>query len=329
MRHCLYLVATHYTEPRLLQIRGQVGWEPIKDFQGSQLLGQTDVRVFPGSIQPMTRQAIQDRLNFLITAFPGAISIEQAQAALEGGTAEDLIRGYELDVARAWRIVQKIKLGPEILFNQPPRMEYDPVQGPREVPAWMPRKQDNLAVHFQVFGDYLKTDDYDNQPPDVQEAFNLYYAGLEYLKLQKEQQAAQQQQAMAEGLGMQNAAKPHFPRRCLPSRIPVCPPRAAPRSRQLPHERPELDQGDPSPLRQLREQADGRLRRSRRRDHRQLHQGAARQAARAVEPRLPRSAQGFARSYQNFHTPDTTGTLAPRPRPSQTAGHAPQAPARP
>ena len=49
MRHCLLLVARYYTEPRTVQIRGRMGWESIPDFKGAHLLGQTNVRVFPGS----------------------------------------------------------------------------------------------------------------------------------------------------------------------------------------------------------------------------------------------------------------------------------------
>src|SRR5690606_31628060 len=47
----LYLVQQHYTEPRLLRIKGRWTTDVIRDFRGAQLLGQTDVRVAPGSIE--------------------------------------------------------------------------------------------------------------------------------------------------------------------------------------------------------------------------------------------------------------------------------------
>jgi hypothetical protein len=37
-------------------------------------------------------------------------------AAIEGGTGEKLIESYELDVARANLMLQKILAGPEVLF---------------------------------------------------------------------------------------------------------------------------------------------------------------------------------------------------------------------
>ena len=58
MRHCLVLVARYYTEPRTLQIRGRMGWESIADFKGAKLMGQTNVRVFPGSLEYLTRNQI-------------------------------------------------------------------------------------------------------------------------------------------------------------------------------------------------------------------------------------------------------------------------------
>ena len=65
MRHCLILVARYYTEPRTLQIRGRMGWESIADFKGAQLLGQTNVRVFPGSLEYLTRAQIMAKVAVL------------------------------------------------------------------------------------------------------------------------------------------------------------------------------------------------------------------------------------------------------------------------
>jgi hypothetical protein len=72
-------------------------------------------------------------------------------------------------------------------------MRLDPIRG--EVPAWMPRKQDNLSVHLHVFGDYMKTDEFDQLDPPTQEAINLYYDGCEELQQQKQMQMAAQQEA--------------------------------------------------------------------------------------------------------------------------------------
>jgi hypothetical protein len=123
-------------------------------------------------------------------------------AAIEGGTAEKLIDSYELDVGRAWLIITKIKQDPGVILGEP----FDP-NDPNFVPAWAPRKFDNIAVHKQVFGDWMKTADYDSLPPIMQEAANLYYDALEWLEAQKAQAMVDAQNAQAEALGSANAAK--------------------------------------------------------------------------------------------------------------------------
>jgi hypothetical protein len=205
MRHCLYLVQKHYTEDRLLKIKGRFGWEHIPDFQGSDLRGQADVRVAPGSIEPRTKAAVEQRI--MTFAQAGWISPEAAMAAINGGTAEKLVESYELDVARANLMIQKIKEGPEVLFSGEMRIEPDG----REVPAWMPRPFDNIQVHKSVFEDWMKTNDYDTLPQPMQVAAETYYQGLLQLEAEKAAADAQAQQMQAESLGMANAAKPQLP----------------------------------------------------------------------------------------------------------------------
>lgn len=139
-RHCLYLVQRHYTEPRLLKIRGERGIEPVRDFLGAQLLDETDVRVSPDSLEPRTREAIERKI--LAFADRGWISPHAAMAAINNGTAEALVESYERDVARANLIIQKITEGPEVLFESAPRRPFageDPGQQTDEVgnPIWI------------------------------------------------------------------------------------------------------------------------------------------------------------------------------------------------
>jgi hypothetical protein len=205
MRACLCLVAEYYTEPRLLKIRGRFGPELIEDFKGSQLRSQVDVTVLPGTLAPYSRDQVQAKLTWIATTFPGYLSPEAAIAALDGGTAENLIQSYELDVARANMVIQKIKAGPQVFLAEP--MVTGP-GGQMETPSWMPRPFDNIAVHKKVFGDWMKTVDYSSAPPEVQEAANLYYEGLQFLEQQQAQQAAVQQTQMAQQLGAANAGRP-------------------------------------------------------------------------------------------------------------------------
>lgn len=148
----------------------------------------------------------------------GWVSPEAAMAAINSGTAEGLVESYELDLARANDVIQKIKEGS--FMEEPSRrvfpgeaVETDPATGEQiqvaeEVPGWIPRPFDNVRVHKQVFEDFMKTTDYDALDEVGKEAAALYYDTL--LKLEAEQAARDQaaQQQMAEGLGMNNAAKP-------------------------------------------------------------------------------------------------------------------------
>lgn len=213
MRHCLYLVARYYTDERLLKVRGRFGPERIEDFRGSQLRGQVDVRVYPASIEPRTKEATDQKI--MNYAQLGWISPEQAMSAINSGTADKLIESYELDYARANAVIQKIKDG--TFMDEPPRpvlpgenLVPDPMTGmlPEQVPGWMPRPFDNIGVHKQQFADWMKTTDWDSLDPAGKEATNLYYQTLLDLEAAEAQREAMMQQQMAEGLGMANAAAP-------------------------------------------------------------------------------------------------------------------------
>jgi hypothetical protein len=224
MRDCLTLVQRYYTEPRVIQFRGRTGWESIRDFMGINLRNQTDVRVAPGSLEPRTRQAIEQRvMNY---AQLGWVSPEAAMAAIDGGTAEKLIESYELDIARANLIISKLRSGE--FLNEPPRPIFpgeeamDPQTGEMlmEVPGWMPREGvDNVAVHKAVFSDWFKTDDWDTLAPEYKEASLLYFSALIEIETRQAERAKQLQAEEAMSQGMMNAAKPDMgtPQSSLPA----------------------------------------------------------------------------------------------------------------
>jgi hypothetical protein len=221
MRHCLWLVQAHYTEERLLTIRGDFGPESIRDFMGSRLRGQADVFVDPASVEPRTRE--QQEQKVMMFAQAGWIRPDEAMAALNEGRADHIIRPFELAKQRAWLIIQKIKDGPEALFNQPPRVEMQPIKVPDpltgqtvetgqmeqvEVPAWMPRRFDNIPVQKSIFEEWMQTYDYDILEAGMQEAANLYYQALLSLEAEKAAEAEAQQIQLAQKLGTTNAARP-------------------------------------------------------------------------------------------------------------------------
>lgn len=233
MRQCLLLVARFYTEPRLLAINGRFGHESIADFQGAQLNGQVNVRVNPGSMQYRTRQDILNRLQFLAATFPGFLTPQSALGALDSGAAEKLIESYELDVAKANRIIRRIIDGS--VMSMPTRRQKDPTGQPTmvpaplgpdgqpqidpatgqpalvdaEVPSWMPEDGvDNLDIWQQIFSDWAKTPDYERMDPGRQEIVKQILQGIRDLQSQAAMRDAQMQAQMAEGMGMANAAAP-------------------------------------------------------------------------------------------------------------------------
>jgi hypothetical protein len=215
MHHCLLLVARFYTEPRLLSIRGRFGPDPVADFRGMDLLDQQDVIVNPASLQMRTKADIQNQI--FAFADRGWITPEAAMAAIdENQGAEKLIQSYELDVARINRIIQRLRDG--TVLEMPPRQQEDPITGmpvmdpmtgqPLNIPGWMPDEQDNPVVWISQLSDWMKTEEYEQMPPQFQEIARHMLKGMKALEAQKAMEAQMAQAAQAEKLGMGNAALP-------------------------------------------------------------------------------------------------------------------------
>lgn len=221
MRHCLMLVAVHYSEPRLLALRGRFGPESIQAFRGDQLMDEVNVRVFPGSIEFQSRTDVMNRV--MAFADRGWITPEAAMAAINGGTADQLINSYELDVARVNEIIQKIIDGS--VWQLPQRPNVVPVTDPatgqavlgpdgqpqmqdEPIPGWMPDEFDNETVWLSVLSDWMKTTQFQMLPPDRAEVARLMYKGIKQLEQQKAQRAMEIQTEQAQQLGLGNAALP-------------------------------------------------------------------------------------------------------------------------
>lgn len=233
MRHCLLLVSRFYTEPRMINVQGYFGAETISNFRGADLLDQQMVTVSPESLQMMTTQDIQNRLNWLALTFPGFLTPEIALAMLDGGNMQQLENSYELDYGRITMIIQAIRDGS--IMTMPTRTDdvmiqvpvTDPVTGVQQVdpatgmpmtqpkqvqvqnPIWMPMKDvDNLNVWKKMMGDFAKTGEYQQGGPEFQEPTKLIMSAIAKLEMEKAQEQAELQAAQAEQLGMANAGKP-------------------------------------------------------------------------------------------------------------------------
>jgi hypothetical protein len=215
MRHCLLLVARHYTEPRLLSIRGRWGQpQRIPDFLGDDLFGQTDIRVTPGSTTAKSRQQIQQELAWIQANWPGYLTPEVAIAALHNGTAEDLIRSADLDMSRVNGVIQDIIDG--TVLDRPEWPQQIQVTDPQTgmpvtqtmmVPTFMPTENDSIPIWKTMFGDWMKTTEFERLPPPMQDMANKVWQAIIGQEARKADQAVQAQQAQAMANGEQNAAK--------------------------------------------------------------------------------------------------------------------------
>ncbi|HEX6456238.1 MAG TPA: hypothetical protein VF009_06930 [Solirubrobacterales bacterium] len=231
---CLSLAQQYYTEQRMIRFRGRTGWEPIADFRGADIRGQTDVRVQPGSLEAMTRPMIEQKIINAVNMFQGYFPPEIVLAALQSASFEKLNEGFEQDEEQAQYIVSQIRSGK--FWEIPPRATLpgeeapilhpdseEPIIGPggkplmhERVPGWMPRPFDGLSVHRRVIETFMKSDEWRTLPQDAQEATGVYYDAILRLEAQKAARDAAQQNAVAEQLGAENAAKPQQPKQ-LPS----------------------------------------------------------------------------------------------------------------
>src|SRR5262249_27975003 len=155
------------------------------------------------------------------------ISPQQAMEAIEGGNIDRVNEAYMDDKARVWRIIQRIKDG--TAMHMPTRTQdvpaIDPLTGApavnpvtgqpltieQEVPMWMPDEYDNVPVWQENLALQLKSQDFERWPPESQEMLKQMWQGLSQLAKQKATEAAQQQMAQAQALGMGNAAAPQGP----------------------------------------------------------------------------------------------------------------------
>lgn len=237
MRDLLTLVQLHYTEERLVKFRGRTGWENVADFKGADIRGQTDIRVDPSSLEPRTRASTEQRIRDINQMFPGYFPPEVVIAALEGGSAEKLIEGYEDHVARANRVISQIRSG--TFWAQPARPTFPGEEAPvisletaepewitppgvgplgeptpgqpvmaTQLPGWMPRPFDNVAIHKTIFQTWMCTDDWEQLDDAAQRATMAYYGALERLEMDKAQREGELQNSIAREAGMANAAKP-------------------------------------------------------------------------------------------------------------------------
>lgn len=219
-RHCLLLMSRHYSEPRMLKFRGRDGWERLEDFEGANVMDEIDVRVNAASLVVLTRQQVQQMIQWIVTNFPGWLSPQDALAAIQTGSLDRVMASYWLDQQRANTVIQKIRDGS--VLDMPSRGDKDPITGaplvdpetnePLSYPGYMPDEQDNLQIWERVFSDWMKSDDYASQNELAQRVARQVWNGIQGLKMAAAQKQAAMQNQLAEQQGMSNATRPPQPK---------------------------------------------------------------------------------------------------------------------
>ena len=231
MRHCLTLVARYYDEQRQIDIRGQYGWESTRSFAGQDLRSQVNVRVLPGSLAVKSQAQKQQEIAWVEETWPGAVTPEAGLAFIQGGKEEGFLTSWRQHTAKAWRVVQRLKSGPDAAESfgyrfdpQAPNIEAmaaaqmgSPLVNPEtgepvplvgiDVPGWMPGPQDNSKIWRQVISDYMVTQDFEQLDQAVQENFLFVLDGLDRAEQDRAAKQAAMQVQQAQSLGMGNAAK--------------------------------------------------------------------------------------------------------------------------
>lgn len=219
--HCLMLAQEHYSEKRILKVRGRYGWEPVSSFLGADIMGQTTVSVNPATLETHSRQAVLQQLGWIQANFPGYVRPEVAiDIAMTGTSAESVVESFEYDKARANFIIQSIRNGSvmslpmrdQTIEGPPDPLTGQPVKQTVPVPGWMPRPFDNVDIQMWVFENWLKTDDAARLPVEMHAVAMLIWEGMKELQAQQAAQAQAAQQAQAMALGDKNAAVPGQPK---------------------------------------------------------------------------------------------------------------------
>jgi hypothetical protein len=225
MHRSLVLVQQHYSDARLIKIKGAFGVETIDGFKGSDLMGEIDVRVLPSSIEPLTRESLEQKLTFY--AQMGWIAPEKAIAAIQAGTAESIVASYELQVRAEQREIQRMTALAGTLSPTSTAQDFAKAAVP------IPKPWENHRLRMSVLADYFATGDFEALPEPVKNVMEQHYNAHDRLAQQQALQQVQQQTAMAQTLGMGNAARPTQPG-AQPTQMPSPPasPEASPPTSQ-------------------------------------------------------------------------------------------------
>lgn len=182
-KHTLCLASEYWDIPRLVKIVGVDGSWDAAMFKGSDLRGNTDIRIEAGSALPTSKAAKQA----LITDWMkmGFIDPEKGMEVLEMGGITQLYENVKVDQAQARRenlkmanidpqLIQQMFMDPETGEPLPPAIDPATQRPLLPVPAVPVNSWDNHAIHIDVHNKFRKGQDYERLDPMHQLLFEIH-----------------------------------------------------------------------------------------------------------------------------------------------------------
>ncbi len=192
----LNLAQKYYTEPRLMMLSGGAGSKPrVEQFEHADVLSGLQIKVEAGSGLPRTRAGKQARVFQMLNM--GLISPTKAYKYLDLADFDNLQAQFQADEDQAMREHDKLIDGMVInvsaardaeaqMMNQMQNPEFDPETGePMQMDPNMlqqsmdaglqPLPFENKATHLETHGAYMKSQEFELLPPDVQGRFYKHF----------------------------------------------------------------------------------------------------------------------------------------------------------
>lgn len=198
-KHYLKYVSTYWDDARLIKVTGKDSNFEAKHWKGSDLRGNTDVKIQTGSALPTSKAARTAQITEMMQY--GWLDPVTGLELMNMGGFNKALDQMLIDKKQAQRENMKMAaLEPEdvIPFTQPPEQPIDPETGqpvgywfdpmgnPSPVPfdengqPWQPRPPipvnswDAHDQHIQFHNQYRKTQEFELLPEEVKEAFELH-----------------------------------------------------------------------------------------------------------------------------------------------------------
>ncbi len=192
----LNLAQKYYTEPRLMMLSGGAGSKPrVEQFEHADVLSGLQIKVEAGSGLPRTRAGKQARVFQMLNM--GLISPTKAYKYLDLADFDNLQAQFQADEDQAMREHDKLIDGMVInvsaardaeaqMMNQMQNPEFDPETGePMQMDPMVlqqsmdaglqPLPFENKATHLETHGAYMKSQEFELLPPDVQGRFYKHF----------------------------------------------------------------------------------------------------------------------------------------------------------